>query len=87
MITEEARDYLEEENPEALLCDGLEAAFVGIARRKLSPPLAAYSIRKIMLLYIEQGMSYDEAREYFEFNVVDAWAGDGTPIFIEDEDL
>jgi hypothetical protein len=27
-------------------------------------------------------MDDDEASEYFEFNVVGAWGGDGTPLFM-----
>ena len=27
-------------------------------------------------------MEYEEAIEYFEFNVVGAWVGDNTPVFI-----
>ena len=33
---------------------------------------------------IDGGMTLGEAREYFEFNIVDAWVGDSTPIYIED---
>ena len=31
------------------------------------------------------GMSYDEAMEYFDFNVQGAWVGENTPIFLDDE--
>jgi hypothetical protein len=31
-------------------------------------------------------MSEDEAIEFFEFNVVGAWAGPGTPIWLEEPD-
>jgi hypothetical protein len=28
------------------------------------------------------GMTYEEAREYFDFNILGAWMGEFTPIFI-----
>ena len=31
---------------------------------------------------MKDGMSEDEAEEYFEFNVTGAWVGHGTPIFV-----
>jgi len=79
------REALSEENPEALFCDGLEAALVGVARRKGSPSLPAYSVKRILDIYMNDGATLDEAREYFEFNVVDAWVGEGTPVFLEDD--
>jgi hypothetical protein len=33
---------------------------------------------------VEGGMTLEEAREYFEFNVVGAWVGETTPVYIED---
>ena len=31
---------------------------------------------------MKDGMTDEEAMEYFEFNVVGAWMGEGTPIFL-----
>jgi hypothetical protein len=28
-------------------------------------------------------MTEDEAEEYFEFNVIGAWVGHGTPVFVQ----
>jgi len=28
------------------------------------------------------GMDYDTASEFFHFNTLGAWAGDGTPLFL-----
>jgi hypothetical protein len=28
------------------------------------------------------GMSEEEAEEFYEFNTIGAWMGDGTPIFV-----
>jgi hypothetical protein len=32
---------------------------------------------------IKEGMSEEEAEEYFQFNVEGAWVGENTPIFLE----
>jgi hypothetical protein len=68
---------------EMLLCDGLEDALVGVSYRCNQPPIAVYDIEKIIAIYMDRdGMSEEEAREFFEFNVIGAWVGDRTPAFI-----
>jgi hypothetical protein len=70
-------------NPEAYICDGFDEALIGIAERINLGPVAAYSVEKIIdILVLRDGMSYDDAREYFEFNILDAWVGENTPVFI-----
>ena len=68
---------------EILTADGFDDAIVGLARR---PNLVAvaYDVNKMLEIMVDGGMTPDEAREYFEFNVVDAWMGDNTPVYIED---
>ena len=46
-------------------------------------PVVAYDVQTILKIMIERDeMTYEEAVEYFEFNILGAWAGDNTPIFI-----
>ena len=67
-----------------LFADGLDAAFVGVARRCGQPDLAVYSIPlAIRVLVQRDGMSEEEAREYLEFNSIGAWVGEETPIWLE----
>ena len=71
-----------------LFADGLDAAFVGVARRCGQPDLAVYSIPlAIRVLVQRDGMSEEEAREYLEFNSIGAWVGEETPIWMEAMDL
>ena len=78
---------IQEQNPEALTADGFDDAIIGLAYRAGSAPLVAYSISQcIQVLMDRDGMSYDEAVEYFNFNVVDAYVGEGTPIFVRQKD-
>jgi hypothetical protein len=78
---------IQEQNPEALTADGFDDAIIGLAYRAGSEPLVAYSTSQcIQVLMDRDGMTYDEAVEYFNFNVVDAYMGEGTPIFIRQKD-
>tara|TARA_R110000824_G_scaffold10908_2_gene47714 strand:+ start:313 stop:573 length:261 start_codon:yes stop_codon:yes gene_type:complete len=67
-----------------LFADGMDAAFLGVARRCGQPDLAVYSVqRAIRVLRDRDGMSEDEAREHLEFNLIGAWLGEETPIWLE----
>lgn len=67
---------------ETLLADGMDEAIVGIAQRFGLDPVPAYSRNKIIEI-LAQEMTVEEAEEYFEFNIADAWVGDGTPVFVD----
>ena len=59
-----------------------EPAILGIAHRFGMQPVVTYDYRKVIDIFAED-MSHEEAQEYFDFNVIGAWLGEGTPIFIE----
>ena len=73
---------------ESCLCDdeeitfakGFENAFVGIATQ-FNNKFAVYDRAKCIDILAED-MTYDEAEEYFQFNVEGAWVGESTPAFI-----
>ena len=68
-----------------LFCDGHDNAFIGFMWRfGQNEPITAYSQKKIIDNLMADGMTFDEAQEYFEFNIIGAWVGSGTPCFIED---
>jgi hypothetical protein len=71
-----------------LLCDGLEGAFIGVLHRFNQPTIAVYDIEKIIAIYMyRDGMTEEEAREFFEFNVIGAWVGERTPSFVSSMSL
>jgi hypothetical protein len=79
-------EEIAEINPSALLCDGFDEAIIGIAERIGLGPVVAYDVEKMLDIMIERdGMTYEEAREYFDFNIIGAWMGEFTPIFITTE--
>ena len=83
MTREQIQELLEDENPEALLADGFEDAFVGLARRCGQPTLVVYDYaRGVAVLMEREGMSHEDAEEWMEFNVVGAWMGEHTPIWL-----
>ena len=68
---------------EILTAEGFDDAIVGLARR-CSMVTVAYDVNKMIQIMVDGGMAPEEAREFFEFNVVDAWVGENTPVYIED---
>lgn len=78
---------IQEINPDALVCDGFDDAVIGIAERPNLGPVLAYSIEKIIEIMISRdGLSYEEALEFFDFNIKSAWLGEFTPIYITTTD-
>lgn len=76
--------HINEINPEALLIDGFDKAIIGTCERINLGPVVAYDVEKILYILCKQdGMEYDEALEYFNFNIQGAWMGEYTPIFVE----
>tara|TARA_R100001530_G_scaffold28345_1_gene22416 strand:+ start:439 stop:693 length:255 start_codon:yes stop_codon:yes gene_type:complete len=74
---------LEEINPEALLADGFEDAYIGVCEVFNRPPLAAYDRDRCIEILMERDeMDRDEAEEYFNFNVSGSWVGENTPVYI-----
>ena len=72
---------------EPLEADGLEDALIGVGWQ-FSQALMVYSVKKVLeILMTRDGMSHEEAREFYEFNIVGAYVGPGTPVFVEDEDM
>jgi len=77
------REDISEINPEALLCDGFDEAIIGMAERINLGPVVAYDVDKMLEIMVERdGMSYEEAMEYFDYNILGAWMGENTPVFI-----
>ncbi len=77
-------EHLRDMNPDALLANGFEEALVGIGRRFNSPYVAVYDYNKCLHVLMERdSMSLTYAIDFMEYNVVGAWMGESTPIFIE----
>jgi hypothetical protein len=81
-ITAWVQDYAVDDEP-TLVADGFEDAFIGVGSQFNVESIAIYDTQKcIDILMTRDGMSRDEALEYFEFNVLGAYVGPKTPIFV-----
>jgi hypothetical protein len=83
MLKEDEEELLAEN--QALLLEPrgkYDDCIVGIGARFSSGPLAVYDTQKVLAKLQADGMTEEEAEEYFNFNILGAWMGDGTPIFI-----
>jgi hypothetical protein len=82
---QEISDMFEDMGESALLMDGFENAFIGFSQRINEPVLAVYSrVKMAEVLMSRDGMTYDEAEEFIEYNCVGAWVGEQTPIIVND---
>jgi hypothetical protein len=69
---------------DALIMDGFDDCIIGTCDRfGLSETVVAYDYDKVIKKLMEEGMTDDEAVEFFEFNMLGAWVGDKTPVFIK----
>ena len=65
-----------------LFADGYDEAILGIGTRN-GEEIVVYNAEKVIrILRRRDGMSLDEAEEFFDFNVAGAWVGERTPLFL-----
>jgi len=68
----------------ALKADGFDDCIIGICERYEKNELLAYDKGKMIKKMMDRdGMTYEEAVEYFNFNILGANMGDGTPVYID----
>ena len=75
-------DQLHEMYPdlELLQADGFDDAIIGIE------PLSGkviYDIDKMVIVLNQEGLSSEEAIEYLDYNVLNTYVGENTPIYIQ----
>tara|TARA_B110000495_G_C22648534_1_gene384607 strand:- start:286 stop:588 length:303 start_codon:yes stop_codon:yes gene_type:complete len=75
-------DVISELNPEAMLADGFNDSIMGYDK----DGRVIYSVENIIHTLIERdGMSREEAVEFYDFNIECAFVGDYTPIYMYEE--
>jgi hypothetical protein len=65
-----------------LFADGFDDAIVGVGNVFGGKLCAIYDTDLIVKQCMKDGMKYDEALEFFDFNIAGAYVGEQTPIFI-----
>ena len=69
-------------NESIILADGFELAFLGCGY-SFGGSYAIYSLFDCLQILMQRdGMTFDEAEEYFEYNVIGAYVGDRMPVFL-----
>jgi len=77
MLDEIMDNYPDEE---FMCANGFDDAIIGFEGDSLR---LAYSVQKCIDILVDNGLSYEEALEFFEFNVRSAFVGEKTPIWID----
>ena len=76
-------EELGEINPKAMIPIGLEEAVVGYSDQVGEETRAVVSIDKCLdILVKDQGMTREEAVEYFTFNTSGAYMGEHGPVYV-----
>ena len=71
--------------PDLVLAEGLEEAFLGVGIRRDGPNVTVYSIpRAVNLLCSRLGFERDEARQFLYDRMQDVDLGEGTPVWVEE---
>ena len=77
---------LSDVNPDAALWTGLDDAVVGIVLRG-TKPVAVYDYDLMVGVFMRnEDWTRDDAVEWIEFNVIEAYVGDGTPFHVRLDD-
>ena len=68
--------------------DGFDNAIIGVGERNNTDSMIVYDYNKMVkVLVTRDDMSYEEAEEYIDFNIVGAWIGDTTPIIVTKKNI
>tara|TARA_Y100000401_G_scaffold32538_1_gene23969 strand:- start:8336 stop:8593 length:258 start_codon:yes stop_codon:yes gene_type:complete len=79
------REQLQEGYSQPLLfADGFDKCIIGVCD-DFGTFRVVYSVDKMIESLMSEGDSYEDAREYLEFNTLTAWVGDTTPIYVESD--
>ena len=67
-----------------LLADGFDKAIIGMGERASQPAIAVYDFEACVAILCERdGLDYDDAVEFMYYNVIGAWVGEETPLFVK----
>ena len=75
-------EIIERYGENILLATGFNDAIIGIDRHS---DRIIYSVREVIkILMTRDGMTEEDAMEYYDYNVEGSWVGDQTPIWCYD---
>jgi len=77
------REYLAEIDEDFLLIDDRDSAIIGIGKRCGMPDVVVYDQDKLIKSFMKDGMTFEEAIEWIDYNIIGAYVGERTPIVVE----
>lgn len=80
------KSFIIEEDDNIMIMPEFNDCLIGICERFGMNPVAAYDYDKI-IEKLQDDLSYEDAVEHFQYNIIGAWVGDGTPVFVSFRDL
>ena len=60
---------------------------MGVGERYGGPPVAVLDVEKMLTQLEGQGMTREDAVEYFEYNVLGAFVGEPSPVYLHIPDF
>jgi len=71
-------------NENFLRTDGFDDCIIGVSHRYGEPLLLAYDKEKVIKKLMKRdNMTIEDALEFYTYNIIGAWVGKQTPVFIE----
>ena len=80
---EQIDQFADENEVELLTADGFDDAIIGIGRQFNKHVVVYDTDVVIQTLITRDNMTLDDAMEFFEYNIVGAYVGENTPMFME----
>lgn len=68
---------------EFLMADGFDDCVLGVMERIGMEPIIVYDKEKVIQKLMEDGISEEDALDYYYFNIIGAFMGELTPGFVE----
>ena len=69
-----------------MFVDGFDDCCLGYVERFGMHPIPLYDKDKMIDKMVDDGMTPEEAIEYFYFNIIGSWVGETTPCFMTEMD-
>ena len=78
------RETIAEDYPDLLVLEPnyFDKAIIGMVQRIGLDAICYDRDKVIEILMEEEGMSFEDAIEHFEYNIIGSWVGDSTPLFL-----
>lgn len=66
-------------NDEFLFADGFDEAIIGVEEEGMR---IVYDIGQIIRILMKDGMTTDDAYDFYHYNIVGSYVGEKTPLFV-----